>query len=133
MKHLLNTYSGKKVLVTGNTGFKGGWLSSWLQSLGADVFGYSDSILDKPSFFDVCDLGASYETFFGNIEDFDTLNACIQRIKPDYIFHLAAQALVQPSYKNPTRTILSNAIGTMNLLETARLSEHEMNLSLIHI
>ena len=131
MKHLLDSYSGKKVLVTGNTGFKGGWLSSWLQSLGADVYGYSDSVLEKPSFFEVCDLKASYDTVFGSVEDLNSLNICIQKIKPDYIFHLAAQALVQPSYANPAKTILSNAIGTMNLLECARLSDHEMNLILI--
>ena len=131
MKNLKLTYANKKVLITGNTGFKGSWLSLWLEMLGAEVYGFSDTILDSPSLFEVISPIQKGHTDFNNIENFEMLNNRIQEIKPDFIFHLAAQALVQPSFAYPRQTILANAVGTVNILEAARISEHDMTLIMI--
>ena len=115
-----NIYKGKKVLVTGNTGFKGSWLSTWLTMLGADVYGYSINIPTSPSMFKSLNLAERNHHVFGDIRDREKMNEYIQEVRPDFIFHLAAQAIVSTSYAEPFDTITTNVVGTASVLETIR-------------
>jgi CDP-glucose 4,6-dehydratase len=121
MKTLMNIYSDKKVLITGNTGFKGAWLSLWLLELGADVYGYSRDIPTEPSLYKILSLEQRIAQNFGDIRDFSRLKSDIERIKPNFIFHLAAQPIVSVSYDDPVETISTNVLGTMNVLEAIRV------------
>lgn len=114
------TFSKKKVLITGHTGFKGSWLTLWLKELGAIVTGISKDIPTTPSNFKAQNLNLEIENYFINIENSKKLNSIIQKKQPDFIFHLAAQSLVRKSYINPTDTWKTNLIGTVNLLESLR-------------
>ncbi len=118
-----NIYRGKTVLVTGHSGFKGSWLSLWLNQLGAKVVGISIDIPSEPSNFKVSGLEDSIESHFIDIRDFELLTKVFQKVKPDYVFHLAAQALVRKSHIEPLSTYTTNAIGTANILECLRLME----------
>lgn len=113
-------YRNKKVFVTGHTGFKGSWLTIWLLSLGARVCGYSNGIPTTPSMFSSLNLDQEIEHIIGDIQDLDALQAAIKQFEPDYIFHLAAQAIVSESYRDPIETLKTNVIGTANLLEVLR-------------
>lgn len=115
-----NIYKGKKVLVTGNTGFKGSWLSTWLTMLGADVYGYSIDVPTTPSMFESLDLAEHNHHMFGDIRDREKINGYIQEVRPDFVFHLAAQAIVSTSYAEPFDTITTNVIGTASVLEAIR-------------
>lgn len=115
-----NVYKGKKVLITGNTGFKGSWLSTWLTMLGAEVYGYSIDVPSEPGMFNVCGLANKIHHKYGDIRDKEAMNAYVQEVKPDFIFHLAAQALVLTSYKDPFDTMTTNVIGTTSVLEAIR-------------
>lgn len=110
-------YQGKKVLVTGHTGFKGSWLCKWLISLGAEVSGVSDAIPTKPSLFEISGLGDRIDHHICNVTDTFAFKALLDRIRPDVIFHLAAQAIVSTSYENPLDTINTNAYGTANVCD----------------
>ena len=112
-----NIYNGKKVLITGNTGFKGSWLSVWLEMLGAEVYGYSLNIPTNPSMFEILDLETRIRHQWGDIRNKEVLSAYIRQIKPDFIFHLAAQAIVSESFKNPFETVTTNVVGTASVLE----------------
>lgn len=116
-----NIYKNKKVIITGNTGFKGAWLSIWLLKLGAKVYGISKDIPTNPSIFEVCKLNNHLQYFKLDIRDKEKLFDVITSISPDYIFHLAAQPIVSESYRNPIDTFTSNIIGTANVLECLRL------------
>lgn len=124
-------YKGKKILITGNTGFKGSWLSTWFAMLGAKVYGYSREILTEPSMFETLGLDAKIHHKFGNVYDRDTLNCYVQEIKPDFIFHLAAQAIVSTSYQDPYETMMSNVMGTTSLLEAIRSIDWDCTCVLI--
>lgn len=115
-----NIYTGKRVLVTGNTGFKGSWLSTWLVMMGAEVYGYSDRVPTDPSLFETLDLAGKIHHKFGDIRDWEVMNAYIQEVRPDFIFHLAAQAIVSVSYSDPFDTITTNVVGTASVLEAIR-------------
>lgn len=115
-----NVYSGKKVLITGNTGFKGSWLTEWLLRLGATVVGYSKDIPTTPSMFEDSGLESRIKHYFGDVRDFSLLRDVIASERPDFIFHLAAQAIVSVSYDEPVETISTNAIGSVNVLEAVR-------------
>jgi CDP-glucose 4,6-dehydratase len=115
-----NCYDGKKVLITGHTGFKGSWLSLWLKQLGAKVYGASIEIPSYPSHFEAIKLGAYIEDFRLDIRDSEAVKNLVVDIQPDFVFHLAAQALVRLSYVDPIETITTNAIGTVNILEALR-------------
>ena len=128
-----NVYRGKQVLITGHTGFKGSWLALWLQTLGANIVGYSLDPPTNPNHFDL--LASSQVLTFsssqlpnfisivGDIRDVKKLNQTFQIYKPDIVFHLAAQPLVRYSYKNPLDTFETNVIGTIQVLEACRQTE----------
>jgi CDP-glucose 4,6-dehydratase len=124
MKTLMTNYLNKKVFITGNTGFKGAWLSLWLLELGADVYGYSKDIPTEPSLFKILSLEKKITQVFDDVRNFSKLKLALENIKPDFIFHLAAQPIVSMSYKNPTDTITTNVLGTMNVLESLRILNH---------
>jgi CDP-glucose 4,6-dehydratase len=111
-------YNNKTVLITGNTGFKGSWLSLWLSMLGAKVRGYSLKDYTEPFHFNLLNLKSP--VMYGDIRDKANLEKCIQESKPDIIFHLAAQSLVRASYQDPSFTYETNVIGTLNLFEAAK-------------
>lgn len=113
-----NIYKDKKVLITGHTGFKGSWLCAWLSILGANIVGYSKDMPTNPSHFELLNL--NIKSIFGDINDFELLNKVVSEEKPDIVFHLAAQALVLESYKNPLETYKTNVLGTLNLFEMCR-------------
>jgi CDP-glucose 4,6-dehydratase len=117
-KTLENFYRGKKIFVTGHTGFKGSWLITWLNLLGADVKGYALAPENEESIFNTLSTKISFENIIADIRDKEKLQKEIIQFQPDYIFHLAAQALVRRSYKYPAQTFEVNAIGTANLLES---------------
>jgi CDP-glucose 4,6-dehydratase len=114
-------FKGKSVLVTGHTGFKGSWLTQWLLSIGAKVTGISNEVPTTPSLYEALDLKADIEDIRLDITDFDALSVELNRIEPDIVFHLAAQPIVKEGLRNPSRTFLSNSIGTMHLLESVRV------------
>lgn len=115
-----NVYENKKVLITGNTGFKGTWLSAWLKMMGAEVFGYSIDIPTQPAMFEILNMENRISHKFGNVCHTKEFNDYVQLVKPDFIFHLAAQAIVSVSYEKPFDTIMSNVIGTASVLEAVR-------------
>jgi len=112
-------WRGKKVFVTGNTGFKGSWLSLWLYRRGALVRGYSLKPPTNPSMFRLCRLDKLFRTTIGDIRDYKLLKAEMTAFQPDIVFHLAAQPLVLESYKEPLLTYSTNVLGTANVLEAA--------------
>lgn len=117
-------YKGKKVLVTGHTGFKGTWLTTWLINLGAKVIGISKDTPTQPSMFEILELENKIQHHLIDVRDFDSLSQVIASEKPDFVFHLAAQAIVSTSYAEPVDTISSNVMGTTNVLEALRVSNH---------
>lgn len=126
-----NIYSNKKVLITGNTGFKGSWLTLWLLKLGARVYGLSNGVPTVPSMFKSLKLDEKIEYFEEDIRNADAVKEIISRIEPDFVFHLAAQAIVSLSYSNPIDTITTNVIGTANILDALRLSNHNCTAIII--
>lgn len=117
---MLEFYKNKKVFVTGHTGFKGSWLTLWLNALGAEVMGYSLLPDAEPSLFNVINIESKCKSVFGNILDKEKLEKTMADFNPDIVFHLAAQPLVRKSYSEPLLTYETNVIGTFNVLETAR-------------
>lgn len=115
-----NTYKGKKVLVTGHTGFKGSWLCTWLLNLGAQVVGYSIDIPTQPSLFESLGLDKKLNHNMGDLANLDALKALVKKEKPDFVFHLAAQAIVSTSYAEPLKTLQTNVMGTAHVLEALR-------------
>lgn len=115
-----DVYLEKKVLITGHTGFKGAWLSQWLLKLGANVVGVSKDIPTSPSLFEVISLEDRISHYIGDVRDLTFMKHVVQSEKPDFIFHLAAQAIVSVSYSEPAETISTNVLGTMNVLESVR-------------
>lgn len=117
-----NIYKDKKVLITGNTGFKGSWLTVWLLKLGAKIYGLSKDIPTEPSMYENLNLGSHINQTFLDIRDADAVLSLMQSVKPDFVFHLAAQPIVSLSYSDPLTTISTNVIGTANILEALRVS-----------
>jgi CDP-glucose 4,6-dehydratase len=111
---------GKRVLLTGHTGFKGSWLSLWLQSMGAQVVGYALAPPTNPSLFDIADVASGMTSVFGDIRDLDKLQKIFSKHQPEIVIHMAAQPLVRYSYQNPVDTYSTNVMGTVNLLEAVR-------------
>lgn len=113
-------WRGKRVLVTGHTGFKGGWLCLWLQRLGANVLGYALPAPTEPSFFDTARVGEGMKSVYGDVRDLEHLARVHAEHQPEIVFHLAAQPLVRLSYKEPVQTYATNVMGTVHLLEAVR-------------
>jgi len=126
-----NIYRNKKVLITGHTGFKGSWLSIWLKYLGAKVSGIALDPSTNPSHFIVSNINQSIDDFRMDIRDKDSLKKAIISIQPDFVFHLAAQAIVKISYENPLETWHTNLIGTLNILESLRALDKQCAVVLI--
>ena len=118
----LDFYKGKKVLLTGHTGFKGSWLSKILVMAGADVTGYSLEPPTNPNLFSVAGLDGKMKSVIGDIRDYDHLKAVFDEVQPEIVFHLAAQPIVITSYEQPKYTYETNVMGTVNILECVRLT-----------
>lgn len=118
-----NVFQGKRVFITGHTGFKGSWLTAWLLGIGAEVAGYSDCIPTQPSIFEVLGLESRIRHEIGDVRDYAALKRAIDDFAPDFVFHLAAQAIVSVSYKDPVATMTTNVLGTVNVLEVLRHME----------
>ncbi|NVJ54186.1 MAG: CDP-glucose 4,6-dehydratase [Campylobacteraceae bacterium] len=126
-----DVYRNKKVLVTGHTGFKGSWLTSWLIKLGANVVGISKDIPTKPSMFEELKLEDKIKHYQEDIRDLLKMKEIISNEKPQFLFHLAAQPIVSTSYNDPIETISSNVVGTANILEALKVSNHNCTAIII--
>lgn len=113
-------WKDKRVLLTGHTGFKGSWLSLWLQSMGSQVVGYALAPPTNPSLFEVAEVGGGMTSTIGDIRDLTQLQAVLAAHQPEIVIHMAAQALVRHSYTEPVETYSTNVMGTVNLLEAVR-------------
>ena len=113
-------WKGKKVFLTGHTGFKGSWLSLWLQNMGAIVKGYSLNVNTKPALFTKANIGADMDSELGDIRNLERLTKSMVSFSPDILIHMAAQPLVRLSYQEPVDTYTTNVIGTVNVMEAAR-------------
>jgi CDP-glucose 4,6-dehydratase len=118
-----SVYKGKKVLVTGHTGFKGSWLVIWLNNLGAEVIGYSLEPPTHPNMFDTLDIGKKIININGDVRDENNLKKVFKKYEPEIVFHLAAQPLVRASYNKPRLTYETNVMGTVNILESVRQTD----------
>lgn len=115
-----NFWKGKKVFLTGHTGFKGSWLSLWLKNLGADVIGYSLAPSTNPSLFKLINASEGMISIEGNVHNFEDLKNVLKKHNPEIVIHMAAQSLVRYSYKSPVETYMTNVMGTVNLFEVIR-------------
>ena len=115
-----DTFKNKRVLITGHSGFKGSWLTEWLYILGAKTYGISKDVPTIPSHFKILNLDKKTKSYTFDLKKFDILKKKIKFIKPDFIFHLAAQSLVKKSYDEPILTWQSNLVSTLNLLESLK-------------
>ena len=113
-------WKGKRVFLTGHTGFKGSWLSLWLQSMGAIIKGFSLEPPTNPSLFIVANISEGMESQIGDIRDYETLFDSIESFQPDIVLHMAAQPLVRLSYEIPVDTYSTNVMGTVHLLDICR-------------
>lgn len=120
IEELRQFYQGKRVLVTGHTGFKGSWLCRMLLMLGAEVWGYALNPPTSPNLYTLLDLDAELHSVIADIRDFESLQKCYREAQPDLVFHLAAQPIVRDSYKDPLGTYETNVMGTVHLLECMR-------------
>ena len=118
----LSFYKGKKVFVTGHTGFKGSWLCKILANLGAKVTGYSLNPPTEPSLFEIAGIEQDVKSVIGDIRDYNALKEVFDEAQPEIVLHLAAQPIVRDSYKNPAYTYETNVMGTVNILECVRNS-----------
>ena len=114
----LSLYKGKKIFITGHTGFKGSWMALWLKSMGATVTGYSLAAPTEPNHWNLLKLDIT--SHINTVADYIPLETAMKEAQPDIVFHLAAQPLVLPSYEDPMETMYSNVVGTLNCLEAAR-------------
>ena len=120
MKDLKKIFYKKKIIITGHTGFKGSWLTQWLKIYGANIYGISKDIPTNPSHFKVSKIYQGIRNYNMDVNNQKKITDIFVKIKPDYVFHLAAQSLVKKSYKDPTITWNTNVIGTLNVLEGLR-------------
>src|SRR5438128_10362370 len=118
----------KRVFVTGHTGFKGAWLSLWLEKLGAKVTGYALAPPSKPNLFEVANIAEGMTSIIADIGDYHALRVAVDQARPEIIIHMAAQSLVRVSYANPIETYATNVLGTVHLPEPVR---HTLGLNAI--
>lgn len=119
----MDFYKGKRVLITGHTGFKGSWLCQMLINAGAEVTGYALNPPTKPSLFEIADISGKMNSVIGDIRDLSKLKETFIKTQPEIVFHLAAQPIVRESYKNPVYTYETNVMGTVNICECVRTSD----------
>lgn len=122
MENILDFYKGKRVFVTGHTGFKGAWLCKMLANVGAQVTGYSLNPPTLPSLFDIAGIAGDIHSVVGDIRDYKMLKKAFDEAQPEVVLHLAAQPIVRDSYKDPMFTYETNVMGTVNILECVRNS-----------
>jgi CDP-glucose 4,6-dehydratase len=115
-------WRGRRVLLTGHTGFKGAWLALWLQSLGAEVTGFSLDVPTQPSLYELARVGEGVDSIAGDVRDASALVQAVDRSEPEVVVHMAAQALVRTSFAEPRTTYETNVLGTVNVLDAVRLS-----------
>jgi len=115
-----NFWQGKRVFLTGHTGFKGSWMSLWLQSLGAELTGFALDPPTNPSLFEVASVSKGMRSLIGDVRDLDSLQKAIKDAKPEILIHMAAQPLVRYSYTNPVETFATNVMGSVHMLESIR-------------
>lgn len=113
-------WRGKRIFLSGHTGFKGGWLSLWLQHLGSDVYGYALAPATTPNLFELARVEDGLVSEIADVRDIERLKAAVIRAKPEIVFHMAAQPLVRAAYRDPVGTFSTNVMGTVNLLEAVR-------------
>lgn len=123
MTKVRSIWQGRRVLVTGHTGFKGAWLCLWLREIGAEVFGYSLPPPTNPSLYELADVGAGITETLDDVRDFERLSSVFQSWRPEIVIHMAAQSLVREAYKDPLATLQTNVMGTANLLQAVRLCD----------
>lgn len=128
-----NFFYKKKILITGNTGFKGSWLSYFLSFMNCELYGYSENIPTNPSVYKILNLNRIIKTNFSKIQNYQKLNIFFNEVKPDIVFHLAAQSLVFESTQNPLNTFLTNVNGTMNLLDILKKTKIKKRISCIFV
>lgn len=128
MQHALSSFSGKRVFITGHTGFKGAWLTFLLNELGADVMGFSLRPDSEPNHFNMLNLRRKIKHIEGDIRNAGHLKDAMASFQPEYVLHLAAQALVKKSYNDPVSTFATNVMGSVNLLEAVRNTESVRSL-----
>lgn len=116
-------WAGRRVLVTGHTGFKGAWLALWLVELGAEVAGFSRSAPTRPSLFELARLGELVPTLIGDVRDLPAVQEALAETQPEVVLHLAAQPIVRQGYADPVGTFAANAMGTVHVLEAVRSAE----------
>lgn len=120
MENILDFYKGKRVFLTGHTGFKGSWMCKVLSNAGAIITGYSLEAPTEPSLFKIANIENDIKSVIGDIRDFATLKKCFDEVQPEIVIHLAAQPIVRDSYKAPAYTYETNVMGTVNILECVR-------------
>src|SRR4051812_12753077 len=113
-------WRGRRVLVTGHTGFKGAWLTLWLRALGADVAGFADCVPTSPSLYELAGADDGVADVRGDVRDFDAVRAVVADHMPEVVFHMAAQPFVRRSFGEPRATYETNVMGTVNVLEAVR-------------
>jgi CDP-glucose 4,6-dehydratase len=124
-------WNGRRVLVTGHTGFKGSWLTIWLKQLGCQVTGLSLKPSTEPALFELANIADLCESHFVDIRDAKKLNAVVKQTQPEVVFHLAAQALVRQGYRDPIESFSTNTMGTANVLESLRLTDAAMAVLMV--
>ena len=120
MNEALSAFSGRRVWLSGHTGFKGGWLAAWLHDLGAEVHGFALPPDSRPNLFEALGVDTFTRSELADLRDADAVAASVARADPDIVFHLAAQPLVRRSYAEPTLTMATNALGTVHVLDAVR-------------
>jgi CDP-glucose 4,6-dehydratase len=116
-------WSGRRVFITGHTGFKGSWLSLWLKALGAELTGFACDVPTEPSLYRLAGLDESMKWIRGDVRDFDAFRSALVRARPEIVVHMAAQSLVRRSFADPRETYETNVMGTVNLFEAARAAD----------
>ena len=117
-------WSGRRVLLTGHTGFKGGWLALWLRAMGADVYGFALPPSTRPALFDLARIGDGIDSTLGDLRDRAAVKAAVDAARPEIVLHLAARALVRASIADPCDAFASNVIGTAHVLDALRQNSH---------
>jgi CDP-glucose 4,6-dehydratase len=124
-------WSGRRVLVTGHTGFKGAWLSLWLTALGAHVSGFADGVPTDPSLYALARVGELVEHVAGDVRDAEAVAGVVDRLRPEVVFHLAAQPFVRRSFRDPVATYATNVMGTVNVLDAVRRAGDAVRVAVV--